>query len=217
MITLAVAFLGAVVAAVGTGMLAARAIRAPRGDLIAWTFAMLGLAVGLGAVAIGSLSGFGPTAFRAMELGGQVLAPLALCLGLAELVGRTVTARFAGRLLLSALAVISLVILATDALTATGSFSKTWPDPSSSLRDDLQQAAAARPGADGRRGRPDLALARREPVRAESGLARRRHGDLLGQPVPPWLWRCPAWSRCSAPTSASGCRSTARSSRACAW
>jgi quinol monooxygenase YgiN len=131
MITLAVAFLGAVVAAVGTGMLAARAIRAPRGDLIAWTFAMLGLAVGLGAVAIGSLSGFGPTAFRAMELGAQVLAPLALCLGLTEVVGRTVTARFTGRLLLSALALISLVILATDALTATGSFSKTWPDPSS--------------------------------------------------------------------------------------
>jgi quinol monooxygenase YgiN len=129
MATLVVAFLGSVVAAVGTGMLAARSIRLPRGDLIAMALAMLGLAIALGAVTVGYLVGFGPTAFRAMELGGQVLAPLALCLSLAELAGRTGPARFAGRLLLSALGVIGFVILSTDALMPAAVFGKTWPDP----------------------------------------------------------------------------------------
>src|SRR6202046_1001658 len=128
MITLVVAFLGSVVAAAGTGVLAARSIRAPRADLIAWTIAMLGLAVGLGALTLGSLMGFGPAVFRAMELGGQVLAPLALCLGLAELAGKSVPARFAGRLLLSALAVIAFAVLSTDTLTPDAVFSKSWPD-----------------------------------------------------------------------------------------
>jgi quinol monooxygenase YgiN len=129
MITLVLAFLGAVVAAVGTGVLAARSVRSPRADLIAWTIAMLGLAIGLGAVAVGCLIGFGPASFRAMELAGQVLAPLALALGLAELAGKSVPARFAGRLLLPALAVIAFAVLSTDTLTPGAAFSKTWPNP----------------------------------------------------------------------------------------
>lgn len=128
MITLVLAFLGSVVAAAGTGVLAARSIRAPRADLIAWTVAMLGLAVGLGALTLGALMGFGPAVFRAMELGGQVLAPLALCLGLAELAGKSVPARFAGRLLIPALAVIAFAVLSTDTLTPDAVFSKSWPD-----------------------------------------------------------------------------------------
>jgi quinol monooxygenase YgiN len=121
-----VAIVGALVAAAGTGVLASRSARAPNAALIAWVVAAFGLTVSLGAQALGYNIGFGPIAFRAMEIGGQLLAPLALALGLAEVVGRSVTARFAARLILSALAVVALVVFATDPLSAA-QFSKAWP------------------------------------------------------------------------------------------
>src|ERR1019366_4349209 len=83
-IHLLVAFLGGIVAAAGTVMLAIRFCRAPRIVLAAWALAALGLAVSLGAQALGYHGTFGPGTFRAMQLSAQVLAPLALCLGLAE-------------------------------------------------------------------------------------------------------------------------------------
>lgn len=119
---------GAIVAAVGTGVLAARAVRTPRGDLIAWTVGMLGLAVSLGAQAAGHAAGFSPLLFRAMELGAQVVGPLALALGLSELAGRSVGGRFAGRLGISAIAVVGLVIFASDPLSGSA-FTRKWPDP----------------------------------------------------------------------------------------
>jgi quinol monooxygenase YgiN len=121
-----VAIVGALVAAAGMGVLASRSARAPNAALIAWVVAAFGLTVSLGAQALGYNIGFGPIAFRAMEIGGQLLAPMALALGLAEVVGRSVTARFAARLILSALAVVALVVFATDPLSAA-QFSKAWP------------------------------------------------------------------------------------------
>jgi quinol monooxygenase YgiN len=121
-----VAIVGALVAAAGTGVLASRSARAPNAALITWVVAAFGLTVSLGAQALGYNIGFGPIAFRAMEIGGQLLAPLALALGLAEVVGRSVTARFAARLILSALTVVALVVFATDPLSAA-QFSKAWP------------------------------------------------------------------------------------------
>jgi quinol monooxygenase YgiN len=121
-----VAIVGALVAAAGTGVLASRSARAPNAALITWVVAAFGLTVSLGAQALGYNIGFGPVAFRAMEIGGQLLAPLGLALGLAELVGRSVTARFAGRLILSALTVVAVVVFATDPLSAA-QFSKAWP------------------------------------------------------------------------------------------
>ena len=44
-----------------------------------------------------------------LEIGAQAIAPLALCLGLVELVGQGVPARFAMRLAVSAIGVIVLV------------------------------------------------------------------------------------------------------------
>ena len=44
-----IAVVGALVAAVGSGVLLARCFRAPRGDLIAWSVGLLGLLVSLGA------------------------------------------------------------------------------------------------------------------------------------------------------------------------
>ncbi len=117
---------GALVAVAGLGVLVSRSHRVSNAALIDWAVALFGLTVALGAQAVGFRIGFGPIAFRAMELGAQVIAPLALVLGLAEMAGRSVVTRFAARLLLSAIAIVSLVIFATDPLIAA-TFSKAWP------------------------------------------------------------------------------------------
>src|SRR5580704_7512075 len=106
-----VVLLGAVASIAGTGVLAARCARTPRLFLVAWTIGMFGLAVALAAQSVGDLAGYSGTIFRAMELGGQALAPLALCLALTELIAQSVPARFAMRLAVGALAVIAAVIL----------------------------------------------------------------------------------------------------------
>jgi quinol monooxygenase YgiN len=121
------ALLGCVAAVAGTGVLAFRLARAPRAVVVPWAVAGLGLAVCLGAQVLGFHRGFGPTTFRAMEVGGQVVAPLALCLGLAEVVARSAVVRFAARLTLPALALVVVVILATDPLNTTAPFSTAWP------------------------------------------------------------------------------------------
>src|ERR1022692_2555056 len=120
---------GAVAAAVGTGVLTGRCSRTPRIFLVAWTVAIFGLAVALAAQALGYLAGFSDPIFRAMEIGAQAIAPLALCLGLVELIGRSVPARFAMRLAVSAIGVIVLVILGTDPLSPNVTLTTAWPDP----------------------------------------------------------------------------------------
>jgi quinol monooxygenase YgiN len=127
-IHLIAAFLGCIVAATATGMLATRLRRPPRLVVAFWTLASLGLAFSLGAQALGYHNGFEPLTFRTMELGAQVVAPLALCLGLAEVAGRTLPARFIVRLTLPALALIAIVVLGTDPLSGTR-FTAAWPDP----------------------------------------------------------------------------------------
>jgi len=129
MIALIVVALGAVVAAVGTGVLAGRTSRAPRIYSIAWTVAVFGLAVGLGAATLGYLVGYGHLLFRAMELGAQLIAPLSLCLALVELAGRRLPARFAMRLAIGGIAIIALVIMGTDPLNPNYTFSTKWADP----------------------------------------------------------------------------------------
>jgi quinol monooxygenase YgiN len=127
-ISLLVAALGCLAAAAGTGLLIARCLRAPNGALVAWTVALFGLAVSLAAQAVGHAISFGPVAFRAMEIGAGVIAPLALAVGLTEVAGKSVPARFAARLVLPAVAFVSVVILASDPLSVSV-FSKAWPDP----------------------------------------------------------------------------------------
>ena len=121
-----VAIVGALIGAAGTGLLVAKCLRAPNTALVAWTVALFGLTVALGAQALGFEIGFGPIAFRAMEIGAQVLAPLALALGLAELAGKNIVTRFAARLLLTAMGIVSLVIFGSDPLS-DAAFSKAWP------------------------------------------------------------------------------------------
>ncbi len=125
-ISLVAAAAGVMLALAGTTALATWCARLPRADLIAWTAAMFGLAVALGAQAAGFAAGFGPVTFRAVQLGAQVVATLGLALGLAEVAARSLPVKFAARLAVSALGIVSLVILATDPL-ATAAFSKAFP------------------------------------------------------------------------------------------
>src|ERR1017187_8649858 len=120
---------GAVAAAVGTGVLTGRCSRTPRIFLVAWTVAIFGLAVALAAQALGYLAGFSGPIFRAMEIGAQAIAPLAFGLGRVALIGRSVPARFAMRLAVSAIGVIVLVILGTDPLSPNVTLTTAWPDP----------------------------------------------------------------------------------------
>ena len=121
-----VAITGAILAAVGSGVLLSRFFRSPRGDLAAWVIGLLGLLVSLAAQVMGYVKGFDGTTFRAMELGGQVVAPMAFLAALAEVSARSALGRFCSRLYIGALGIVALVILALDQLT-DARFSKSFP------------------------------------------------------------------------------------------
>jgi quinol monooxygenase YgiN len=131
MIAFFVVGLGAVVAAVGTGVLVARSTHRPRVYLVAWAVALFGLTVGLGANTIGYLHGYSDLIFRSMELGTALIATLPLCVALVEMLGRSLPARFGMRLAASAIFAIALVILGTDPISSDVTFGKRWPDPAS--------------------------------------------------------------------------------------
>jgi quinol monooxygenase YgiN len=125
-ISVLVAIAGVMVAAVGTGLLGGRCIRSPAPSFIAWTAAMLAVTVALLAQSIGFVSGFGPATFRAIQISAQLVAPVALAWGLAELVARGPAARFGARAAAGGLVVVAGVILATDPLAARP-FGAAWP------------------------------------------------------------------------------------------
>src|SRR5215469_9083947 len=129
MIALIVVGLGAVAAAVGTGVLAARSTRHPRVYFVAWTVALFGLALGLGATTLGYLAGYGALIFRAMECGAQFIAPLGLCIALGAVVARRSGPRFAMGLAPCAIAVVAVVVLGTDPISPNVTFGTAWPDP----------------------------------------------------------------------------------------
>jgi quinol monooxygenase YgiN len=121
-----VAFVCAVAAAAGTGMLVGRCIRVPRLDLIAWSCVLAALAVALVALAIGADRGYDSATFRVVQFGSQLIAPLWLAWGLTELAAKSVPVRFASKLVTMALTVVTGVVLVTDPLSATR-FKKAWP------------------------------------------------------------------------------------------
>jgi quinol monooxygenase YgiN len=121
-----VAITGAILAAVGSGVLLTRFFRTPQGDLAAWIIGLLGLLVSLAAQVMGYTKGFDGTTFRAMELGAQVVAPMAFLAALAEVSAMSALGRFCSRLYIGALGIVALVILALDQLT-TARFSKSFP------------------------------------------------------------------------------------------
>ena len=125
-ISFVAALAGTVLAAAGTGLAIRLCVRQPRTDMVAWVIALAGLTVALAAQAAGYRRGFVPTTFRATQLGGALVAPLALAWGMTELAARGLAARFAGRLVLAALVVVAGVILATDVLSSQP-FGQAWP------------------------------------------------------------------------------------------
>src|SRR5215472_2632608 len=116
----------AAAAAVITVVLVMRFARLPRPDQAAWACAAAGLTLALAAQALGYKRGFNPAAFRAIEVGARLAAPMALVWGLAELTAKSFAVRFACRLALAALTAIAGVILASDPLTGV-TFTTAWP------------------------------------------------------------------------------------------
>ena len=115
-----------IVAAVVTGILVWRFARLPRLDQAAWACAAAGLTVALAAQALGYRQGFNAAAFRAIQVGARLAAPMALVWGLVELTGKSFGVRFVARLGLAALTAIAGVILASDPLSGV-TFTTTWP------------------------------------------------------------------------------------------
>ena len=125
-ISVLVAIVGVMVAAVHTGLVGGRCIRSPSPSFIAWTIGMIALTVALLAQSIGFATDFDPVTFRVIQLAAQLVAPVVLAWGLVELVARGPAARLGARLAAAALIVVIGVILATDPLAA-GPFSTAWP------------------------------------------------------------------------------------------
>ncbi|MFP3964279.1 hypothetical protein SMC26_18310, partial [Actinomadura fulvescens] len=118
------ATLGALLA---TGLLISRASKDRLLYLIAWSLTSVGIAVALASMALGFLLGFNDALFRVMELGGALIAPVWLALGMVELIARIVQVRFAAWLFAVSYTVVATVILLLDPLH--GSFSKKLPKP----------------------------------------------------------------------------------------
>jgi quinol monooxygenase YgiN len=116
----------AAVAAVITGILVGRFANLPRLDQAAWMCAATGLTIALAAQALGYHQGFNAAAFRAIQVGARLVAPVALVWGLAELTGKSFGARFAARLALAALTAIAGAILVADPLSGAA-FTIAWP------------------------------------------------------------------------------------------
>ena len=125
-VSLLAALAGLVLALAGLVMLVIRCSRAPRLVLLAWTGAVFGVALSLAAQTAGFAAGFSSLTFRLSQIGLLAVGGLALVLGLGEAAGRSGPARFAVRLTVSGLGVISVVILATDPLSEEP-FGKTFP------------------------------------------------------------------------------------------
>ncbi|MFG1823358.1 hypothetical protein ACGFIJ_12805 [Microbispora bryophytorum] len=121
------AFAGALLAGITTGVLVGRLRDEPAGWLIAWSIATGALALSLGAIAVGHLTGFGPVTFRVYQITGSLLAPLWLLIGVIQLLAEKGGARFAGWLLGAALTVVGTVIMVLDPVVTAG-FGKSLPD-----------------------------------------------------------------------------------------
>lgn len=119
------ATLGALAA---TGLLISRANNDRLPYLIAWCLTLVGISVSLASMAVGFLLGFRGLLFRVMELGGALIAPVWLALGMVVLISRFVQVRFAAWLFGVSYSVVAVVILMADPLK--GSFTKNLPKPS---------------------------------------------------------------------------------------
>jgi quinol monooxygenase YgiN len=125
MFNVALALLATLAALGGAGSLLHRTLPERRVHLLAWCGTLVALGIALGAMTIGYAAGFRPALLRAMELFGALVAPMALALGVVELVARTVQARFAARLIAASYVIVAVVIILLDPII--GTFGKSLP------------------------------------------------------------------------------------------
>ncbi|WP_119728252.1 putative quinol monooxygenase [Thermomonospora amylolytica] len=118
------ATLGALAA---TGLLIIRAKDERLPYLIAWCLTLGGIAVALIGMTAGFLAGFNGLLFRLMEVGGALLGPVWLALGMTVLISGLVQVRFASWLFGISYTVVAVVILLADPLK--GDFDGSLPDP----------------------------------------------------------------------------------------
>ncbi|HEY0537338.1 MAG TPA: antibiotic biosynthesis monooxygenase [Actinoallomurus sp.] len=125
MVNVALALLATLAALGGAGLLLSRTLSERRMHLFAWCGTLIALVIVLGSMTIGFAAGFRPSLLRAMELFGSLIAPLTLALGVVELIGRTVQARFAARLIAASYVIVAVVIILLDPIV--GTFGKSLP------------------------------------------------------------------------------------------
>ncbi|MEU7002825.1 antibiotic biosynthesis monooxygenase [Nonomuraea sp. NPDC046570] len=123
----AIAFAGALLAAIASVALIRRLQEEREGWLIAWTVAAIALCVSLAVVGVGSLIGFGTATFRFYQLTGSLLAPVWLAIGLIQLLATKTPAKFATWLIGIAFTVVASVVLIFDPVGETPPFSKALP------------------------------------------------------------------------------------------
>jgi quinol monooxygenase YgiN/uncharacterized membrane protein YhaH (DUF805 family) len=129
MVQVVVTFAAILVALTGTGVLLARAFAEQRPHLFAWLVTLLGLCLALGAATVAMMTEFSGPLFRGLELGGALIAPLWLAIGVVELVTRYVQVRFAAWLIVVSYSIVSVVIVVLDPLNSNGRFSTELPIP----------------------------------------------------------------------------------------
>ncbi|WP_067170881.1 hypothetical protein [Microtetraspora niveoalba] len=121
-----IAFAGAVLAAITTGVVVGRIREKPSGWLVAWSITTGAMCLSLGLIALGQLIGFGTVTFRLFQLTGSLIGPLWLAVGVSQLLARKSFPRFAGWLIGGALTGLGGVIMLVDPITAT--FGKEFPE-----------------------------------------------------------------------------------------
>lgn len=125
MVEAAVGLLATLAAFGGAGLLAPRALPERRPHLYAWLLTLAAMGIAALAMTAGFAMGFSPALLRALVLGGALIAPFALALGVVELVARTVQARFAARLIAASYVIVAVVIILLDPIL--GKFGKALP------------------------------------------------------------------------------------------
>jgi quinol monooxygenase YgiN len=125
MFNVALALLATLATLGGAGLLLQRTLPERRIHLFAWCGTLVALGIALATMTIGYAAGFGPALLRTMELFGSLIAPMALALGVVELIARTVQARFAARLIAASYVIVAVVIILLDPII--GTFGKSLP------------------------------------------------------------------------------------------
>ncbi|WP_067136673.1 putative quinol monooxygenase [Microtetraspora malaysiensis] len=120
-----IAFAGAVLAAITTGVVVGRIREKPSGWLVAWGVTTGATCLSLGLIAVGQLLGYGVVIFRLFQITGSLVAPLWLAVGIAQLIARKPFPRFAAWLFGGALTGLGAVIMLIDPVTQA--FTKEFP------------------------------------------------------------------------------------------